>query len=539
MNIKRITIGFCFFILLFFFVIYIQKSVVTMRTIPFYEFDEAHRAEQTKQMKKYKSYFVPLTGSQYDRISHLSIPFNDNPILNLYYHPERPFLVYVLMIISTSIFLPEEFAYRLPSFLLGMFTIVAFFLFGMRWFKNNLFAFIIGLTVIARSRDLWLSSMYAQLDTGLTLFMFLSLLFLLEYCGNKKTIFLFCSGLSFALSILSKGQPAIIFLIPLFVLFFLKKLSFTELRNFFIFSAILIVPWVITVSNIVGFNEFIRVFVNFAFSSTSIDIHHAAPPFWYGRWLLETFRLGVVLFIVFFIRDILSKSLDWKKITIVSYCIGGFLVFSLQANKIWWYVLPIVPAIALYICFSAYDYLKFHKERLINVAIVIGIGSLFIFEQRRNIETLAYGAIISFFSFLILRGKFSFNSSISRYGIFILSIILSLYLFNQRFPLIKPYYDGVKDVGLYFSKLPGKKCLWGYDMPFESALFYSNAGELSPLNGTTSRSFLFYSCDHNYLIAPLKTSDSVLKDFFDKKVVFQKGEIKLIQLGKKEESYYR
>lgn len=539
MNIKRITIGFCFSIILVFFAIYIQKSIVTMGTIPFYEFDEAHRAEQVKQMKKYKSYFMPLTGSQYDRISNLSIPFNDNPILNLYYHPERPFFVYALMIISTSILPPEEFAYRLPSFLLGMCTIVAFFLFGIRWFKNNFFAFIIGLTVIIQSRDLWLSSVYAQLDTGLTLFILLSLLFILEYCGNKKTIFLFCSGLSFALSILSKGQPAIIFLIPLFILFFLKKLSFTELRNFFLFSGILIAPWVIVVSNIVGFNEFIRAFVGFAFSSTSIDIHHAAPPFWYGRWFLETFRLGVVLFIAFFIRDVFSKNLNWKKITIASYCIGGFLAFSLQANKIWWYVLPIVPAIALYICFSTYDYLKFHKDRLINATVVIGMGSLFIFVQRRNIETLAYGAIISFFSFLILRGKFSFYPSISRYGIFILSIVLSLYLFNQRFPSIKPYYDGVKEVGQYFSKLPGKKCLWGYDMPFESALFYSNAGEISPLNGATSRSFLFYDCDNNYLITPLKISDPALKDFFDKKVIFQKDKIKLMQLGKKEESYYQ
>lgn len=510
-----------------------------MKTVPFYEFDEAHRAEQAKQMKKYKSYLVPLTGSQYDRISHLSIPFNDNPILNLYYHPERPFFIYLLMIISASILPLEEFAYRLPSFLFGMCTIIAFFLFGMRWFKNNFFALIIGLTVIIRSRDLWLSSMYAQLDTGLMLFMFLSLIFLIEYCEKKKSIFLCISGFSFALAILSKGQPAIIMMIPLFVLFFLKRLSFVELRNFFLFSAILLMPWVIAVSNKIGFGEFIRAFVSFAFTSTSLDIHHAAPPFWYGRWFLETFRLGIVLFIAFFMRDVLSRNLNWKKITIASYCIGGFLVFSLQANKIWWYVLPIIPAIALYICFSTYDYLRFHKDRLINIAIVIGIGSLFIFLQRRNIEALTYGAIISFFSFLILRVKFSFNSSILRYGFFIFSIAISLYLFNQRFPSIKPYYDGVKEVGQHFSKLPGKKCLWGYDMPFESALFYSNAGEISPLNDATSRSFLFYDCDHNYLITPLKTSDLELKDFFDKKIVFQKGKIKLIQLGKKEESYYQ
>ena len=378
MNIKRITIGFCFSILLFFFAIYVHKSIVVMKTVPFYEFDEAHRAEQAKQMKKYKSYFVPLTGSQYDRISSLSIPLNDNPILNLYYHPERPFFVYLLMIISASMLPPEEFAYRLPSFLLGMCTITAFFLFGMRWFRNNFFALIIGLVVIIRSRDLWLSSMYAQLDTGLTLFLFLSLMFLIEYCEKKKSIFLCFSGLSFALAILSKGQPAIIFAIPLFVLFFLKKLSLVELRNFFLFSAILLVPWIIVVSSVVGFNEFIRTFIGFAFSSTSIDVHHAAPPYWYGRWWIETFRLGIVLFIAFFMRDLLSKNLDWKKITIASYCIGGFLLFSLQTNKIWWYVLPMIPAIALYICFSAYDYLKFHKSRLINVAIVIGISSLLI-----------------------------------------------------------------------------------------------------------------------------------------------------------------
>lgn len=539
MDIKNITIVLCFSILLFFFAIYAQQAIVTMKTVPFYEFDEAHRAEQAKRMREYKSYFIPLTGSQFDRISQLSIPFKDNSILNLYYHPERPFLVYLLMIISTSLLLPEEFAYRFPSFLFGICTLIAFFLFGFRRFSNNFFALIIGLTVIVRSRDLWLSSMYAQLDTGLTLFLFLSLVFIIKYCEQRKSMFLCFSGLSFALAVLSKGQPAVIFAIPLLALFFLKKLTFRELRNFFLFSALLLVPWAILVSSKIGFEEFVRAFVGFAFASTSLDVHHAASPFWYGRWWVDTFRLGLVLFMAFFIRDVFSKNLDWKKITIASYCIGGLLVFSLQANKIWWYVLPMIPAIALYVFFSTYDYLKIQKDRLINIAIVIGIGSLFTFFQRRNFETLVYGAIIIFFSFLILRGKFSFYSSIPRYGIFILSIVLSLHLFNQRFPSIKPYYDGVKETGQYFSKLAGKKCLWGYDMPFESALFYSNAGEISPLNDATSRSRLFYDCDHNYLITPQQSHDPALRYVANTKVIFQKNQILLLELGKHPGSYYR
>lgn len=180
-------------IFIFFLIIFVVNSAITMSTVPFYDFDEAHRAENAKRMKEYKSYFVPLTGSSQDRVEHLKIPLRENPDLHLYYHLERPPLIYDLMILSTSIFGSTEWAYRLPSFILGM-SIFLVFLFFARKVSKSIIAIATGLLTLFTSSDLWLSSQYAQMDTAISLFLFLSLLTLIFYCSERKNFLIFLSG---------------------------------------------------------------------------------------------------------------------------------------------------------------------------------------------------------------------------------------------------------------------------------------------------------------------------------------------------------
>ncbi len=531
-NISAKYLGFT--VIIFFLVLFIIRSNITMFTVPFYDFDEAHRAENAKQMKLNQSYFVPLTGSSFDRVETLKIPFQNNPILHLYYHLERPFLVYLSMIISTTVFGTTlgsvEWAYRLPSFIFGISSIFCLIYFAKKLTKisfketSTIIALSTALLALITSSDLWLSSQYAQMDTGITLFLFIGLLSLILYCDSRKISHLALSGISFSLGILSKGQPSIIIIFPIIYLLVIKKLTFKEMFKLIGFSSILLVPWIIYLSIKFGLNNLVSVFYGFAIYSSSIIYQfNVAPFFWYGRWWLESLRPGWTIFLALVLLDIYRREVDWKKGTLLTYIFGGLLAFSIPANKIWWYVLPLIPSVALYIYLSLLNYLKNESERLINLSLAIFIASLPIFLQATNTVSLVYGFITTIIVFILLNFKLNpenkSESSMSYFPyIFTIVLIFSLTSFYQRFPSIVPWHWNTKPVATYYKNLPGQNCLWVYDMPAESVLFYSDAGEVDVYNQDTK---LYGHCKH-YLITP--------SEFHHGKLIFKKGHMQLFEL---------
>lgn len=497
-----------------------------MRDVPFHDFDEAHRAENAKKMKEYGSFLVPITGSPYDRVAHLKIPLRENPELHLHYHLERPPLIYDLMIISTSIFGTTEWAYRLPSFLFGIGIIAAFFVFAINKNWKNIFALTIGFVALITSKDLWLSSQSAQMDTGITFFLFLSLMTLIIFCERRKILLIYISGIFFGLALLSKLQPAVIFSLPVMFLLLTKRLNIKDLVKFVAGFGLVFFPWVFYLTLRFGIKDVVNVMPGFAISSASIiDINHQAPLFWYIRWFWESFRPGWSLFLAFFIYDLIKLNFSWKKLALLSYIILGFLAFSVPQNKLWWYVTPLIPAICFYLFLSVTDFLKKYPEKIINLSIVTILVSLPILLQTTNTIGLLYGFLITIISYLTLRSKIKaslFEIIPSRF-LFYIAIIISLVSFYLYFPKVIPYHRNTKPVGEYFKNLPGQKCLWIGDMPTEAALFYSNAGEVLPIQTITHTGY-FLKCPSNYLITP---------DDYDKgELMVRKGNIRLYKLNK-------
>lgn len=492
-----------------------------MINVPFYDFDEAHRAENAKRMAEYRSYFVPLTGSSFDRVGHLKIPLKENPDLHLYYHLERPPLIYLLMVISTSIFGSYELAFRLPSFLMGILTLLTFILFARRE-KGNAFAISVGFLCLLTSMDLWLSSQYAQMDTGITFFLTLSLLTIIYSCESKKKIYFYISGCFFGLGLLSKLQPAIIFIFPIIGLLILKKISKSELIRFLVGFLITFLPWVIYLIAKFGIKDVIQIMSGFALTSASIiDIHHKAPIFWYIRWWWESLRPGWTLLLAFIFYDSVSHNLDWKKKTLLMYLFGGLLAFSLPINKIWWYILPLIPAGCFYVFLSINDYLQKEQKSIENLSFAIIVASLPLFIQSSNTVSMIYGILITMLVIQILKNKISIkiNLGLGKNIVFFVSIILSLLLFLYRFPKIIPYHINTKEVSLFYKNLPNPKCLWLGDMPGEAALFYSNSGEIPLLNETSQ---IFTSCKNNFLITPNRYRTG--------RLLIRKGNMRLYQL---------
>lgn len=516
-----------------FLVIFVGKSLTFMVEIPFHDFDEAHRAENAKRMKEYGSWLVPLSGSQFDRVVKFSIPVSENSDLRLYYHIERPFLVYLLMTLSTTVFGAFEWAYRLPSFILGLSTFLIYLIFSQRYAPNvNFYALFLGLLAILTSADLWLSSQYAQLDTGLSLFLFSSLLFLIFYVQRKKDLLLVCSGLTFGLSVLSKGQPAVIFVLPLVALLLMRKIGCKDLLKFLASASVLLVPWILYLGFKFGFLEVIKIFVGFGFSSTVRYIHHDAPFFWYARWWWDSLRPGWTIFLALLLWDLVHHQLSWPKKVLLSYILGGLVIFSLPHNKIWWYILPLAPALAFYIFLSAADYLKRSSNRLINLSLVVILAAMPIFMGSTNRMVMLYGIVVTTLSLIILNSKVITRLAVLlkfKGILFLTSVIFTFVVFNLNFPRIIPYYFETKEVAQYFGTISDKKCLWMLDMPAEAALFYSNAGEILPFNIVGGKLQPDLACN-NYIITLLGLDDKDLIYFPDKKIIFQQGDIKLIKL---------
>ena len=263
-----------------FITIFVTKSFITMTNVPFYDFDEAHRAENAKRMKEYRSFLVPLTGSSQDRVEHLKIPLKENPDFYLYYHLERPPLIYDMMILSTSVFGSAEWVYRLPSFLLGLMILIVFYIFAKMERPSNYLAISAGLLSLITSADLWLSSQYAQMDTAITFFLTLSLLTLIIFCQTRKSLLLYLAGIFLGLGLLSKLQPATIFIFPLLYLLMTRKLNILDLIKFGTGFFLIFGPWLLYLVVRFGLKDVLLIMPGFAITSASIDdIHHKAPFF--------------------------------------------------------------------------------------------------------------------------------------------------------------------------------------------------------------------------------------------------------------------
>lgn len=504
-NFRRLIV----LILAVFWAVFMWQSIVAMGTIPFNEFDEAHRAENAKRMKEYDSWLVPLTGSPFDRVFEFRIPTKTGRFTFLYYHLERPPLVYSAMVIATNIFGTEEWVYRLPSFVFGMLTIGSFVPFALRMFKTPQFvAVATGFLCLLTSSDLWLSSQYAQLDTALAFGLFISLVSIMHYIQVKKSWYLHLAAIAFGIGVLSKGQPAIIFAIPLAYLCLTRRLSWSDLGRFVLTTIIVVAPWLIYLCGKFGLPNVIKVFVGFAFSSAIVtEVHHLAPFFWYARWWWVSFRPGWTIFTVLCLIDMFSGTIDWKKKTLLLYLFGSLIIFSLPSNKLWWYVLPLIPAMSFYIFLSLNDWLK-KNGALTSLSLSIFVLSRAPVSSVSNTLSLFYSFVYMMAVLYIMTGlrsslaalpKSHVAYQVSPKAVYTIALFFCLLVAYFNFPKISPYDWGIKPAATFYASLPDPKCMWILDMPPESALYYGNAGEVHPLIKDVP---VFGHC-HNYLLTPV------------------------------------
>lgn len=460
-----------------------------MKTLPFSEFDEANRAEGARNMAKFSYWFAPITGSPFFRRDDLSIDFNDRSQVNI--HLERNPLVFVEMALFSKFFGDKELLYRLPSFLFGLITIVTLFLYFL---KTNALIAVLALLPMIFSYDWWMSSQMAHLDTGLTLFLTLTILTLQELSRKENSRWWLVSIFVW-LAFLIKGQMVIFLIAPLIVSIVLGKADIKKVFCMGALSTALIVLSLLPIWFSVGVDKWFEVYVLGVLSNRAVqtDMSQVAPVWWYGYWWLFSFRLGVFLFIPLLINDFLNRRIDKDKWIVLSYIIVNFGLMSVMKNKVWWYVMPLMPAISMYIFMALKDLSVDKKLSKILLILIVSMVPLFWGIEIGLKRVVVYSLVVMCINCLIIFGNVKTIKLKSFY--FIPVVLFGLFYFLKRFPRPSASYPEVKRLLDGVDITDG--CVYVSGMTYEGVMYYSKSGEINFWGEKEIDS----EC-HNYLISP-------------------------------------
>ena len=496
--------------------IFLVAAVVRVRNptrlTPLHDFDEANRAEGARNMKLFHFAWAPITGSPYLRENSLALPYLGSRVNHVNYHLERPPLVFNLMNLATVIVGETELAYRLPSFVMGILLVLGIIIFSLR--KDWRIAILESFLVLT-AYDWWMSLQMAQLDTAVCLFIFLSLFFMVLSLRDKRSRWL--SALTAGLAVLSKGQMAVILLPPVLFLWWQKKWNLKEATGWFAVSGLVLLPWILALWWQFGMGTFITIFTEKLFIQRAVvvDISQKAPIYWYIRWWIDSFRPGTILFLLLLVADIREKKLSLSKRLILVFIVTTFGIFSVASNKVWWYVMPAIPAVIAYIYLSVRE----RKERIGIFMLIALLSSLPLLRFGSNKEALLIGVVLFCSGAWLFYKKISpLNATLPLLVLFIIGICC----FNQRFPVVVPSHSEIKEVAGRVATIKGEKCLFVDNVPYEGALFYSKSGQIDLWQGKTRA-----GCQ-NMVIS---TTD---REISGATVIYQKGVLRLSVLDYKQ-----
>jgi len=294
-----------------------------------------------------------------------------------------PFYMWVTVVFY-KFFGINEFSARLFSVLCGIALVFTTYYLARRIYSKEI-AFISSLVLLTTYQFI-LSAKMGMLDCAFTFFITLAL-FLFK-TGEEKRGYLFWFWLAFTAAFMTKGTGAII--IPVIVtvyLFVSKQLSLVKEKQFLwgaFLSFLILLFW-----HGIAFMHYREGFVQGYFikhllmrTTTSVEGHYG-DLFTYFGVLGNKGRpwgaIGIIAFIAAVYMIILKK--DKKHILPVIWVAVVFLIFSLVKTKLYWYILPIYPALAILIA-SGISKL-FHKKAAVLTLVLAVIFSAYLITVKK------------------------------------------------------------------------------------------------------------------------------------------------------------
>ncbi len=278
------------------------------------------------------------------------------PMLNGQIYADKPVLYFWLaLVVSKLAGGVSEWTLRLPAALGGLALVLATYQFGKTFYDRQT-ALLSGLILASSSRVLW-ESRFLRLDTVLSFFLFLGFYFWLKAFTRKNSRNHYLLGyLCFALATLTKGPIGLArpgFAILSLILFSRRWREIREMRLLggFILVVAVLGPW-LWLLHLRGGDQWIKDFIwihnvqNYALK----PIGHVRPFYYYFVNLPPDFMPWTVL-----VPGALIFYYPWKErlrdpatLGLTCWFAAIFLFFSVSKSKIAYYLLPLLPSLALF-----------------------------------------------------------------------------------------------------------------------------------------------------------------------------------------------
>ena len=284
------------------------------------------------------------------------------PTLNGQLYADKPILYFWLALaISKLAGAVSEWTVRLPAALGGLGLVLAVYRFGKTFYDRQT-GFLAGLILATTNRVFW-ESRFLRLDTVLSFFLFAGFFFFLKAWLGKAGKGLFLSAYAcFALATLTKGPIGVV--LPVLAIISLvvvtgrwREIKDMRLGSGALLVAALILPWIMSL-HFRGEDQWLHDFIwihnvqNFALK----PIGHVRPFYYYFLNLPSDFLPWTLL-----IPGALMFYYPWRQslrnpvsLALLCWFAAIFIFFSASKSKIAYYLLPLLPCVAL----LAANYLK-------------------------------------------------------------------------------------------------------------------------------------------------------------------------------------
>lgn len=279
---------------------------------------------------------------------------------------------------TTSVFGMDEVIFKLIAFIFGLLCVLLIIRLG-----ELLYNFETGFLSAMIFAGTYLFTVYAkrfQFDIAVAFFILLSFYFVLSYIQKGKKSYLYLTGISFGLCLMTKSLvglfiPMIIF--GFYILTFRKEktLKLTDIILLTGIGALIALPWHIFMVMKYG-QEFVNVLFGFHIMERATgNIGGNVRPsgvFYYFSILMNNIPFGIIIFYLL-IKDVLSfRNLDWRKVFLWVWFLMGFVIISLFNSKLDTYIIPFLIPVGILITLFFLD-----REKLSSKEIFI-LSALFI-----------------------------------------------------------------------------------------------------------------------------------------------------------------
>jgi outer membrane protein assembly factor BamB len=284
----------------------------------------------------------------------------------------KPPLVMWLMSLSYQVFGVNSFATRFWSPVFGTLSLILVFYLGKELF-NRYVGFMSAL-VLGTFATFYSFARHAMTDMPLVFFTLASIYFLILSEKNKNpNRYAALSGLFFGLAFMTKQVQAL--LIPVIVFAYLattkRSLKFIFTKRFTLFwgvALLVFAPWLIYMNNRFGAEFWQWFFVYSVINRSVVPLEgHAGSYLFYFTYLINNEEMLWILILPFAAGLCVYNSIikhSKQDLLLLEWIVIVLMALTFVQTKLYWYILPVLPAFAIAIGNLLYLFFKKIQARI-------------------------------------------------------------------------------------------------------------------------------------------------------------------------------